>query len=353
MVRNCIESILKGMDLQQHLSQIVLIDDASTDENLLKYLQECSKRPKFVLLRNEVNRGFTSSVNLGMMFAKSDDVLLLNSDTIVYEDWLCRLRAVLFHLPNIASVCPLTRHSHLTSYPNGLNDLRLDISDRDIDRLASEVNEDNYVEIYSNVGFCMLINRDCLDEIGYFDEENFPRGYGEETDFCLRAADMRWKHYVAGNVFVTHFGEQSFRSEKKMLVANMLEKFKELHPNFHEIEEHHRKSNPLASVRKNIDLVRFRESHSIRKNFSLRIVSANQADLKYGQFIYDPWKQKIFLNLNLQYEFPNILPYQVPDELEQFVSDLKLSGVKEISCSHDLLEIFNETHKIKLNMKSF
>jgi GT2 family glycosyltransferase len=34
----------------------------------------------------------------------------------------------------------------------------------------------------------MYIRRTCLDEVGLFDAERFGRGYGEENDFCRRAA---------------------------------------------------------------------------------------------------------------------------------------------------------------------
>ncbi|MCS5961317.1 hypothetical protein LNP74_26595 [Klebsiella pneumoniae subsp. pneumoniae] len=37
--------------------------------------------------------------------------------------------------------------------------------------------ENNLVEIPTGVGFCMYIRRDCLNQVGYFDEETFGRGY--------------------------------------------------------------------------------------------------------------------------------------------------------------------------------
>lgn len=38
----------------------------------------------------------------------------------------------------------------------------------------------------------MYIKQALFDDIGLFDDENFPRGYGEENDFCMRAFHADW-----------------------------------------------------------------------------------------------------------------------------------------------------------------
>ena len=52
--------------------------------------------------------------------------------------------------------------------------------------------------------------RQCLREIGGFDEAAFGKGYGEETDFCQRAIQHGWRNVLAADVFVFHVGEVSF-----------------------------------------------------------------------------------------------------------------------------------------------
>ena len=49
-----------------------------------------------------------------------------------------------------------------------------------------------------------------LSSIGYLDEVNFPRGYGEENDFCLRAEDAGIRCVVADNLYVYHAKSRSF-----------------------------------------------------------------------------------------------------------------------------------------------
>ena len=53
-------------------------------------------------------------------------------------------------------------------------------------RIAA-ANAGKSIEIPVGVGFCLYIRRECLDEIGYFDEAKFGKGYGEEVAFCMQA----------------------------------------------------------------------------------------------------------------------------------------------------------------------
>ena len=59
----------------------------------------------------------------------------------------------------------------------------------------------------------MYIRRACLDDVGLFDAEQFGRGYGEESDFCLRASARGWRHLLACDTFVLHAGAVSFGAD--------------------------------------------------------------------------------------------------------------------------------------------
>ena len=81
---------------------------------------------------------------------------------------------------------------------------------KEVDDACQAANRLRTVELPTGVGFCMYIRRDCLDDVGLFDAEAFGRGYGEETDFCFRAAAAGWRHLLACDTFVYHAGEVSF-----------------------------------------------------------------------------------------------------------------------------------------------
>jgi O-antigen biosynthesis protein len=65
--------------------EVVVIDDASPDPALSQLLQSLADRKLFTLLRNERNLGFVASVNKGMALHPGRDVILLNSDTEVFQ----------------------------------------------------------------------------------------------------------------------------------------------------------------------------------------------------------------------------------------------------------------------------
>ena len=87
--RRCIDSVLGSA--QAAAFEIVAVDDASPDPDIVRYLDELAGRGRITLLRNESNLGFVRSVNRGMALHADRDVVLLNSDTEVANDWLDRL----------------------------------------------------------------------------------------------------------------------------------------------------------------------------------------------------------------------------------------------------------------------
>ncbi|MFL5745330.1 MAG: glycosyltransferase, partial [Niastella sp.] len=72
-----------------------------------------------------------------------------------------------------------------------------------------------------------------LDTAGHLDEKNFPRGYGEEVDFCFRAAKKGFKNVLNANLYVTHKHGGSFEPEEKITLQTAHQKkVEKLHPNF-------------------------------------------------------------------------------------------------------------------------
>ena len=59
----------------------------------------------------------------------------------------------------------------------------------------------------------MLFKRALAEQIGLLDE-SFGTGNFEDDDFCLRAALAGYKNYIAGDVFIHHYGSRSFIGNK-------------------------------------------------------------------------------------------------------------------------------------------
>lgn len=70
-------------------AEIIVVDDASTDDSLLEIKnQSAGRRKKIRIIQNEKNLGFTSSVNKGVREASGELVVLLNTDVVPQEDFL-------------------------------------------------------------------------------------------------------------------------------------------------------------------------------------------------------------------------------------------------------------------------
>ena len=228
----CIESVMSSrLSGGVHLN---VIEDCSPNERLVEWLEDAAIEHGFTLHRNSRNLGFVRSVNIGMRLHPERDVILLNSDTIVANDWIARLAAHVAADPKVATVTPFSNNATICSFPNFCEENPLPPCPVEvIDAAFSAANSGVAIEIPTAVGFCMYIRRDCLNQVGLFDEESFGRGYGEENDFCMRASDLGWRHVIATDVFVAHVGGVSFSREKAERVVAAQDILDKKHPDYH------------------------------------------------------------------------------------------------------------------------
>ena len=213
--------------------ELVVIDDAGPDAELNEDLERLSSRGLFTLMTNSQNLGFVYTVNRGMALHPKRDVVLLNSDTEVFDGWLDRLRRTAQRHRRTGTVTPLSNNATICSYPRFLQDnpFPLELSYAEIDALTASVNIGIAVEAPTGIGFCLYIKRAALKEVGPFDQVSFGRGYGEENDFCQRAIRKGWLNMIAADVFVHHWGSASFRGEKAKRMQVALKTLDRLHPN--------------------------------------------------------------------------------------------------------------------------
>lgn len=254
--RRCLDSVLAWP--QRAAFDIVVVDDASPEPAIGALLDELAGTQRITLLRNEVNRGFVHSVNRGMALHADRDVVLLNSDTEVANDWLDRLCRGAGGQADVGTVTPFSNNATICSYPfegwEGGVPGTLGLAA--LDRLFATVNAGRTVELPTAVGFCMYIRRACLAQVGLFDEERFGRGYGEENEFCLRAARAGWRSILAGDVFVFHEGAVSFSAERAALTEHAGRTLVALHPDYLRKVRAFVASDPAAELRAAVDRAR-------------------------------------------------------------------------------------------------
>lgn len=209
----CVESLSKYTDLKKQ--ELIFINDNSPDHRIFPLL-ESLKNKNIKVLHNKENLGFSATVNKGIQSCDGD-VILLNSDTIVTENWVEKIVACAYSNDSIATVTPVSNNATLCSVPKFCeeNDLPDGYTVDEFAELIERWSLKKYPTITVAHGFCMFIKREVINCIGLFDAETFTKGYGEENDFCFRAEQVGYHHVMCDDTFIYHKGTSSFLSEEK------------------------------------------------------------------------------------------------------------------------------------------
>ncbi len=244
-VKQCMESVLKYTPEQY---TILIIDDASTDQRILPLLQTYAKKHSHVeLLKNKKNEGYTHSVNTGCKQFETD-ILLLNSDTIVTAGWASGLAASAYKSELIGTVTPVSNHAGAFSVPslNTKNFLPEGYSLEEFSNHISMVSLRSLPEVPTGSGFCMYIKRKVFDAIGFFDEYHFPKGYGEENDFCIRARKAGFINVIDDSIYIFHHRTASFGNQKAKIAEKSAGQLEILYPEYRKQVAEFQKYHPLA-----------------------------------------------------------------------------------------------------------
>ena len=250
-----IQSVLKAAPQN---TRFVIIDDASPEPELKKWLEAQASEQKFELIQHTQNLGFCAAANTGFAEANGCDVLLLNSDILMPAGAIETLKQVAYSVPSIGTVTPFSNEATICSYPDaGSGNSMPDLTTANLfNNLAAKVNGVSCVEIPTGVGFCMYIRHDCLSATGNFRAEIFAQGYGEENDFCIRARHLGYTHVAAVGAYVAHRGGVSFKTSTKALVSRNSKLINQLYPGYNNLIKKHIKEDPAAPFRAALDEAR-------------------------------------------------------------------------------------------------
>jgi GT2 family glycosyltransferase len=187
LTRRCIESVVAC--LSQSIRYIYIQDDASGAET--REMLDNLPYNGLHIYHSPRNQGFGASVNEAISRSDAFYVLVLNSDTVITEDFLPRLCEALMADPKLAIITP-----------SG-NDYARD----DLNRYVRKPG--GYVRTHRLRGHAFLMRRGVFLEIGGFDTE-FGRGYYEDTDLGRRLNLRGWQLGVHPDAHIQHKGGGSF-----------------------------------------------------------------------------------------------------------------------------------------------
>ena len=200
--------------------QVILIDNGSSDGTAQKVGQNY---PEVEIIRNGTNQGFAFAVNRGLERALASKILILNNDTRLLPDSLKPLTIYMGETPSLGILGPRLvgedgkRQNSIANFPTlteiliGKWILRI-LFPRRYSGKGSQFHVPTEVE--SVVGAAILVRREMVEQVGFFDERFF--FFFEETDLCRRAKQSGWKVGFFPGIEVIHKGGGSVQKYESL-----------------------------------------------------------------------------------------------------------------------------------------
>ena len=192
VLRVCIESILERTDYPNY--RILVVDNGSTEQATFDYFQECSgrMRDRFEVLNYPGEFNFSAINNFAVRETGSPLLCLLNNDIeVLGAGWLTELASQAMR-PDVGAA------GARLLYPDGTLQHAGIIIGLGADRTAGHAHHRlpglafghfgraKLIQQFSAVtAACMVLRRETFEEVGGFDETNFPVGLND-VDLCLR-----------------------------------------------------------------------------------------------------------------------------------------------------------------------
>ena len=198
--RPCLETLFRTTRTP---CRLLIVDNGSEPEvrAFLAGVKPQGAIQEVVLLQNETNEGFPRGMNRGIRASAAPFVCLLNNDLRFTPGWLEELLEVARANPSVGVVNP-TSNTFGNVPPTGVS---LDAYAEGLRALRGR-----YTEVGMCIGFCFLVKREVLNQLGGLSEE-VERIFFEDEDFSVRAQRAGFQCVVAHGAYVFHAEHQTVR----------------------------------------------------------------------------------------------------------------------------------------------
>ncbi len=257
-VRRCLASLLAAK--QKTSLEIVVVNDAPAEIELLRWLRELAEQRRITLLEAPECQGLAAAINRGVALHKEvdRDVVILRSDTEVAGDWLDRL-AMHARADDIGTVVPIASADGVAGYPRsgGGNALPPGQSVAALDQLFYRANAGTAVSVPLSYGPCIYVRRECMNAVGMFSSGSEDKDAGVVEEFSLRAASAGFRHLLAGDVYVWCQGKSGDSKQAAAHAQIMLDRS---YPHYRAARTDLTHRDPARPCQRRVDLLRLAES---------------------------------------------------------------------------------------------
>lgn len=213
---DCLETIKRSND---NLTKEVIVVDNGSEDGSVKYLKH--KFPQYQVYTSGGNLGFAQGNNFGVTKASGKYIWLLNSDTLIKPNTISTLmECVKRHDTQLASCQLLNPDGSIQPQGGCLPDLwrlalwMLFIDDLPLLKNILKPYHQNLKSFFQSdqhpgwlAGTALLTTRDLYQKLSGLDKNIFM--YGEDVDFCFRAAKQGIRVDYFCQPQLTHLGQAS------------------------------------------------------------------------------------------------------------------------------------------------
>ena len=210
--------------------EVIVVDNGSSD-GTVEMLAERYKN--VVLLMNDQNLWFAKANNQGLHLARGGYVLLLNSDAFLESGCVTRLIETLEGKPNAAAAGPKVLNMDGILQSKGRP---LPSASETVYRLLGFETKIPFTRLKKALfpdqcwsseetrrvgwiaGCCMLLRKQVMDQIGGLCEGFV--FYGEEIEWCYRAASAGYEVWYVHDASVRHLGGGSSSNDTKRILRD-------------------------------------------------------------------------------------------------------------------------------------
>lgn len=218
-LRPCLDSLLESLKEAKATYEIIVIDNASTDDSLdvIKQSPSGSPRPPqqrgprddtfLKIIQNSTNLGFAPAVNQGINLAQYNYVILCNNDLTVDKKYFSLLIDAIKNYPDYTTFVGTVLNKEGTHFESqGLKFYYSGKCENILNKqpIVKKLIDQKPYQIWGASAALVTYRKEVLKKLGMFDQDFF--AYEEDVDLALRLHKLKYKTLLIPKAICYHLG---------------------------------------------------------------------------------------------------------------------------------------------------
>ena len=215
-----IPTVLSALEHENIDFELIICDDASTDETI-EFISE--KYPSILILKNEINKGFSPTINLGILAAKKELVFILNNDVKLTNNYFHNQFKYFENKSTFGVMGKIVGTNGETQDTAKFPDYSGIKIKGSTNYEIEQVENDFWIPTFMLSGANALIDRAKIQLLKGFDVIYAPF-YWEDVDLSIRAWRLGWECFYDENSICIHPSSSTigklFKKKDVSIVSN-------------------------------------------------------------------------------------------------------------------------------------